>query len=286
MTATADSAGDGAKRLVVHHDDLGASHSANRAFVELSDLGIVTSGSVMVPCPWFPEMAAICRARPDLDVGVHLTLTAEFERYRWRPLTGVSDNGLTDAAGFMWPRAADVAPADPAAVEAELRAQVETALAAGIDVTHLDAHMGTAWLPQFVHIYLRLGADYRLPIVLSRDVSRMAPQGFDYAPAFERLAATGNPDFQRFVSTPFGNLAPDAAAYGRIFERVGPGLTWGAFHFTAPGDIGFCTDDAPTRLGEYDIFRSGAAADLLAAAGIETVAMRPFREAMRAGDGG
>jgi predicted glycoside hydrolase/deacetylase ChbG (UPF0249 family) len=75
------------RTLVIHHDDLGGSHSANIAFVELFDLGVVTSGSVMVPCPRFPEIAALARQRPDLDLGVHLTLTAEFPGFRWRPLT-------------------------------------------------------------------------------------------------------------------------------------------------------------------------------------------------------
>lgn len=92
------------RQLVVHHDDLGGSHAANLAFVELSELGVVTSGSVMVPCPWFPEMAAIARQRPDLDIGVHLTLTSEFPGFRWRPLTGVAPNGLTDGDGFFGPR--------------------------------------------------------------------------------------------------------------------------------------------------------------------------------------
>ena len=269
-------------RLVVHHDDLGASHSANMAFIELSDLGVVTSGSVMVPCPWFPEMAAICRDRPDLDVGVHLTLTSEFASFRWRPLTGVSPNGLTDSDGFMWREVNEARHATLAAVETELRAQIETALAAGIDVTHLDAHMGTAWQPEYVDIYLRLGEACRLPIVLTRDVHHMAPADFDYAPFFESLAGSGNPDFQRFISTPFGNLAPDATTYAGIFGEAVPGLNWGAFHFTAPGDIALYADDAPTRLAEYQIFRSGRAQELLDAAGIELVGMRGFRDAMRA----
>jgi predicted glycoside hydrolase/deacetylase ChbG (UPF0249 family) len=269
-------------QLVVHHDDLGASHSANVAFVKLFDLGVVTSGSVMVPCPWFPEMAAICRDRPDLDVGVHLTLNAEFPGFRWRPLTGVSSNGLTDRDGFMWRGIADARHADQAAVEAELRAQVETALAAGIDVTHLDAHMGTAWQPEYVDIYLRLGEVYQLPILLTRNVHDMAPPGFDYAPFFDRLTARGNPDFQRFISTPFGNLTPDATTYAGIFRDAVPGLNWGGFHFTAPGDIALYADDAPTRLAEYEIFRSGRAQELIDAAGIELVGMRGFRDAMRA----
>src|SRR5690349_18799954 len=90
------------RQMVVHHDDIAANHGTNIAFVELFDRGICTSGSVMVPCPWFPEIAKIARRKPDLDLGVHLTLNAEFGSYRWRPLTGVSDNGLTDADGYMW----------------------------------------------------------------------------------------------------------------------------------------------------------------------------------------
>ena len=87
------------RTLIVHHDDLGGSHGANLAFVELWDLGLATCGSVMVPCPWFPEIARIARKRPELDLGVHLTLTSEWDDFRWRPLTGVADNGLCDADG-------------------------------------------------------------------------------------------------------------------------------------------------------------------------------------------
>jgi predicted glycoside hydrolase/deacetylase ChbG (UPF0249 family) len=268
-------------RLVVHHDDLGASHSANMAFVELSDQGVVTSGSVMVPCPWFPELAAIARNRPDLDIGVHLTLTAEFPNFRWRPLTGVSDNGLTDTDGFMWRGVAGARNADPQAVEAEFRAQIVTALDAGIDVTHLDAHMGTAWQPEFIDIYVRLGEEFDLPIALPRNVGAMAPSGFDFTPYFDRLVSRGNPDFQRFISTPFGNGAPDAGTYAGIFGGAGPGLNWGAFHFTAPGDIAFYADDASTRMAEYEVFRSGRAMELLDAAGVELVGMRALRDAMR-----
>jgi predicted glycoside hydrolase/deacetylase ChbG (UPF0249 family) len=269
------------RTVVIHHDDLGGSHSANAAFVELFDLGIVTCGSVMVPCPWFPEIAAIARERPDLDIGVHLTLTAEFPGFRWRPLTGVKQNGLTDGDGFCWRSVAEARRADPQAVELELRAQIETALDAGIDVTHLDAHMGTAWQPEFLEIYIRLGEQFRLPIALTRDVGKMAPADADFEPAFERLAERGNPDFQRFLTTPFGNLAPDESSYAAIFGAAAPGLNWAGFHFTAPGDFAMISEDAPTRLAEYELFRSGRARTLIDAAGLELAGMRSLRDAMR-----
>ena len=272
-----------ARTLVLHHDDLGGSHGANMAFVELFDAGVVTSGTVMVPCPWFPEIAGIARQRPDLDLGVHLTLNSEFPAFRWRPLTGVSDNGLTDKDGFFWRRVADTRQhADPKAVETELRAQIETALAAGIDATHLDAHMGCAWQPEFIDIFEKLGVDYALPIGLTRDVARMAPPDYDFAPIFERLMARRNPDFQTYIVTAFGDLAPTDQVYEDIHDAITPGVNWSAFHFTSPGDFELFSDDAPTRLAEYALFRSDRIKPMQEKLGITLVGMRGYRDAMRA----
>lgn len=271
------------RQVVVHHDDLGASWSANMAFIELCEQGVVSCGSVMVPCPWFPHMAQLARDNPELDIGVHLTLTAEFDRMRWRPVTGVADNGMCDGEGFFPRRVAETRRADPAAVELELRAQVDMALEAGIDVTHLDAHMGTVWLPEFVEIYERLGADYRLPIFLPGPEDSWVEPSVALDRATERAAVRGNPKFDGVVSTPFGNLAPSAADYRAILDGAAAGLTWGAFHFTRPGDIAMISDDAPTRTAEYKIFTSGAAERTYAELGIELVGMRGFRERMRAG---
>jgi len=142
------SSNNGAKRVVIHEDDVGMSHGANTAFVELSKLGTCSSGSVMVPCPWFPEAAEIAAADPALDVGVHLTLTSEQKSYRWRPLTTPPKSaGMTDDHGYFWPTVPQARKAAPEAVEAELRAQIAVAVAAGIDPTHFDAHMGTAQMP-------------------------------------------------------------------------------------------------------------------------------------------
>lgn len=268
-------------QLVIHHDDLGASRSAHLAFPQLWDAGQISSGSVMVPCAWFPEIAAMARAHPEYDLGVHLTLTSEFELFRWRPLTGVRDNGLCDADGFFWRDVISARRADLVAVEAELRAQIDTALAAGIDMTHLDAHMGTMWYPEFVEIYEKLGADYNVPIVLARDRIAAAGGAKDYAPLLARLEQRGNPIYDAFVVTPFGNLDPKLDDYRAIFETLKPGLSYGAFHFAASGDIEMVTPDATTRIGDYEVFRSGAVKQLLAEMDIEMVGMRAVRDAMR-----
>ena len=137
--------------MIPHVDDVAVGHGANRAFVELAGKGFVTTGSVMVPCPWFPEIVALAKEQPALDLGVHLTLTSESRACRWRPIsTTARVSGLIDADGFMWPDVPALRRhAHKGAVEAECRAQIEAALAAGLDVTHLDTHMGAAAAPEF-----------------------------------------------------------------------------------------------------------------------------------------
>lgn len=269
------------RTLVVHHDDLGGSHGANLAFVELWDTGLATTGSVMVPCPWFPEIARIARERPDMDLGVHLTLTSEWDAFRWRPLTGVQDNGLCDADGFFWQRVSDARRADPAAVEAELRAQIETALAAGIDVTHLDSHMGTVWMPEFIEIFIRLGREYRVPIGLTRDLVQRGTEMTGIEQDYRALLPAGHPDLKTYVTTPFDQPVATEEHYRKMLAALVPGINFGAFHFTAPGDMEFFAPDIRLRTTEYDLFRSGIAKRLLDEAGITLAGMRGFRDAMR-----
>ena len=164
------------KRVVIHEDDVGMSHGANMAFVELSKLGTCSSGSVMVPCPWFPEAAAIAQADPSLDVGVHLTLTSEQTPYRWRPLTAPPRSaGMTDEQGYFWPDVPRARRADPVAVEAELRAQIDTALAAGIDPTHLDATWARRRCRSSPRSCAGSAQDYRVPVLLVKNLDRLQP---------------------------------------------------------------------------------------------------------------
>lgn len=275
--------------VVVHEDDVGVSHGANTALLELSRLGLCTAGSVMVPCPWFPEIAALARDNPDLDVGVHLTLNSDMRLYRWRPLTGISKGGLTDPDGYFWSEVPDVRRhASPDAVERELRAQIDAALAAGIDVTHLDCHMGTAMMPEFVAIYERLGADYDLPILIMKDyltysvmdyVGPVTTAEFDAASA--RAQQRGNPVVDLQLETPWEWPEGIEAAYRDLFARVPQGLSWLALHFNAPGDIEFIAEEAGIRTGEYEFFRSGRAGELMTEFGIEPVGVRAWRDRMR-----
>jgi chitin disaccharide deacetylase len=160
-----------AKLLVIHADDLGMSHSKNMATFEAMKQGVVTSASVMMPTPWMREAIDTAKAHPELDIGVHLTLTAEWNDYKWGPLLGadtvpslVTADGLFHATVPAFAGAADVAE-----VEAEVRAQIDLALELGLDVTHLDGHMGSLLAtPEIAVMYMRIGQEYRLPIRLHK----------------------------------------------------------------------------------------------------------------------
>jgi predicted glycoside hydrolase/deacetylase ChbG (UPF0249 family) len=153
-----------ARLMIINADDLGMCHSANEGVYDALRLGLATSASLMVPCPWAREAAARYRGE---DVGVHLTLTAEWELYRWGPITQ-SPSLLGGDGGF--PRTIEDAwdHADLDEVRRELRAQVERAILWGFDVTHLDSHMGTLQLrPEFFDVYLDLAVEFSLPLRLS-----------------------------------------------------------------------------------------------------------------------
>jgi chitin disaccharide deacetylase len=280
------------RTVVIHEDDIGMSHGSIIAFRELCAMGVCSSGSVMVPCHWFAEAAEMAAADPALDIGVHLTLNSEKKPYRWRPLTSPPTSaGLTDEAGYFW---ADVPSlrrnAAPEAVEAELRAQIDAALAAGIDVTHLDDHMGSVMAPEFVEIYARLGRDYDLPILLVKSLERFNPMtyaGSTSTEAYDRVVdearAAGDPIFDLVIETPWDRTDGAETAYPALFASIPEGLTYLALHFNAPGDFEAIEPEfAHIRTEEYGFFRSGKVPALLAEQEIAVVGMREIRDQRRA----
>src|SRR5215207_4204218 len=161
---------DNDRAVIIHTDDIGMCHASVQAFKDLWTFGTITSGAVMVPCAWFPAVAQICRENPEMDMGVHATLNAEWGVYRWSPLsTRDQASGLLDADGYFhqWHQAVyDNAKVE--AVDLEVNAQIERALSAGIDVTHVDSHMGTIMSPLFIQSYIQAAASRRLPNMLPR----------------------------------------------------------------------------------------------------------------------
>ena len=281
-------------QIVLHQDDVGMCHGANVAFSELSALGSITSGSVMVPCPWFREAAEMAAANKSLDLGVHLTLTAEKEFYRWRPLTSAGkSSGLVDDDGYLWRDVSSVRRnANVDAVALELRAQIDFALASGFDVTHLDAHMGATLAPEFCAIYIALGVEYRLPVLLTKKLSQYGPNNHITGVSDERFEGFINfaeqarqPIFDRVLETDFGrpstqSLAPDA--YQKMFTKSKTGLTFAALHPNAPGEVEVIEPNQfHVRTQEYEIFSSKDYLTWLTKNEITPIGMRELRDAMR-----
>jgi predicted glycoside hydrolase/deacetylase ChbG (UPF0249 family) len=272
------------RALILHIDDLAMCHGGNRAYLELARRGFVTCGSVMVPCPWFREIAEAAAAEPGLDLGVHLTLTSEWAHYRWRPLSTASRaSGLIDEDGYFWRDVASLrAHLVPEAAEAELRAQIELAIEAGIRPSHIDAHMAAAMLPELIDLHVRLGEDYGVVPVLPRAI-RWAPERASYARAVARLDAAGRPVIDHFRGTQPVEAAETARRYREALESLPPGVAHFALHATMPGEIeAIAPDHAGWRTREFALFDSGAVAEWCAELGIETIGYRDIQPLWRA----
>ena len=209
-----------AKLLILHADDLGVAHSVDSASLDALERGVISSASVMMPTPWVTEVAAWARAHPDHDLGLHLTVTSEWESYRWGTVAPSSEvPTLLDSAGTLARDTRTVAErAAPAQVERELRAQVERALAMGLRPTHLDSHMGALFTtPALYATFARVARAYRLPFLAAR-----GPDG--------RLPADVRPDRDVVLDTVIqaGPQVPPGrwkAFYVDAVRNLKPGLT-------------------------------------------------------------
>jgi hypothetical protein len=157
-----------AKKLLIRCDDIGMSHSVNMAAKELIEEGLIFSASVMFPCAWYQEAVDILKDHPEISVGVHLTLNAEWKNYRWGPVAGKDNvSSLVDDNGFFFPSRSAFFSNNPKLdeVEIELRAQIERAVKSGLKISYLDYHMGTAVdTPDLRLIVEKLASAYGLGI--------------------------------------------------------------------------------------------------------------------------
>ncbi len=278
-----------AKLLIIHADDIGVSRSQNVATEKAYESGAITSGSVMVPCPWFPDFAAYYREHPGLDVGIHITLTAEWDYYKWG---GISPAGeipsLLDENGHFYPTVEAVAQhAVPAEVEKEVRAQIQRAMALGIKPTHLDTHMGTVLvIPQLAPIYLKLGKEYGLPLLLPREYLQMAPADQRDALAAQYVLLDGLYMVDRPDST---KTWPQQ--YGEMIAKMGPGLNQLIVHLALDDtEMRAVTINHPDfgsawRQRDLDFVTSAAFKQMLKAHDIKLVSWGQIRDAMRAPPG-
>jgi predicted glycoside hydrolase/deacetylase ChbG (UPF0249 family) len=279
--------------VIIHTDDIGMCHASVRAFKDLWKFGTITSGAVMVPCPWFPSVARMCRENPEIDMGVHATLNSEWEAYRWSPLsTRDQASGLLDAEGYFhqW-QPAVYDNAKPDAVDVEVNAQIERALAAGIDVTHVDSHMGTILSPLFIQSYIQAAATRLLPNMLPRtDAKGMEIMGIDanalqvYEPIMQQLVKIGVPMLEGLISMPLNEPHGQMETAKDLLGNLPAGITHFVLHPSIDtAELRSIALDWESRVANYNTFMSDELKKFIESEDIKLIGYRQIRNAMRSG---
>jgi chitin disaccharide deacetylase len=276
------------KYLIIHADDAGMSHSVNRATIEAMERGIVSSASILVPPAWFPEFADYARKHPEKDYGIHLTLTSEWEFYRWGPVAPREQvPSLVDARGYLWHNVGLVMQHVKAEeAEIELRSQINRARQFGVPLSHLDTHMGALFSrPDLMEVYVKLGLEFDLPVLFIREIS--PPVAREY-PA---LASRGQVMIERLKSRRFPLLdnigqfydgdshEERHKSYINFLRDLPAGVSELIIHCGYDDEeLRAITDSAPRRDGDRRIFTDPATIALVKDLGIEVINWKQFRE--------
>jgi predicted glycoside hydrolase/deacetylase ChbG (UPF0249 family) len=270
------------KLLILHADDLGVAHSENAASISALEKGPLNSASIMVPCPWFSEIASYARKNNSLDFGVHLTLNSEWKNYKWGPITpGDSVSTLVNQNGYFYSSVDSLLNyADPKEVEIELRNQVKKAYKFGIDLTHLDAHMGApVSTPDFAAAYIKIGKEYGLPVLLDSRVYAMDHDGI-------KSHIDGNTIIvDHILAMDPGSYQQGAKKfYSELLRNLEPGLTFLLFHAAYDNAemqavaIDHSAYGSEWRQADYDFLMSEECAEIIKAQNIKMVTWRELRD--------
>ena len=278
----------GTKLLILHADDLGVAHAENQASFAALQAGPVNSASIMVPCPWLPEVARFARATPGVDLGLHLTLTSEWRDYKWSP-TAPRDSvsSLVDSLGYFYDNCADMAKyARLGDIERELRAQIQKALAMGIRPTHLDSHMGCLFFnvehPEYLALYLRLGREFGIPAMIAQNMIEQFPETLRKVVGpkdlvVDNVVTAAPEDFKNGM----------AAYYERTLRGLKPGINVLLMHLAYQGAEmeGVAVEHpdwgAEWRQADFDYFSSEACRKTLAETGIRLITWREVGQLMK-----
>lgn len=289
-----------ARAIILNADDFGMCHAANRAIIGLLREGRLDSATVMTPCGWAPEALDFAREHPDVDVGVHLVLTSEWRRYRWRPLTGAATS-LVDADGWFPATVREVEEqADSGEVAAEIVAQLDAALAAGVDVTHLDNHMGSVYgletgrhfLEPVLELAAARGLPFRLPRVMDDPALPPPPEKLRQQ-AIAIVDALGVVIPDRLWTHPFplaGEGTPEQETYEQVrdgflalLRAAQPGVTELYLHPMVDDDELRATVDfaAPKRGYELRLLADPVVSRVIHEEGLIRVGWRALRDVQR-----
>jgi len=265
----------GSRVLILHVDDMGMSFDSNEGGIAALTKGVSTSCSVMMPCPWVPGFVHWLKNNPNIDAGLHLTLTSEWKDYRWGPVAGKNNvPGLVDNEGDLWPSVEAViihATADE--VEKEIRAQLERARAMGFEPTHLDTHMGTLFgTPAFTERYIKVGIENHIPIMLPGGHDVLIQKQMHFPDAFvqqirqagKTLWEAGLPVLDDLENNSYDWKIPDdiknddaklqvfkTQKYIAAIKSLKPGVTMMIMHCTATTEVfKHISDSGPVRRGD------------------------------------
>jgi len=263
----------GSKVLILHVDDVGMSWDSNQGAFQAIEKGVASSLSVMMPCAWVPGFVHYLKDHPQLDAGLHLTLTSEWTDYRWSPLTGkTASPGLVDSEGAFWPSVDEVIKhASANEVEAEIRAQLDRAKTMGFTPTHLDSHMGTLFSSgEFMQRYIKVGIENKIPVMFPGGHNTMIGKSFA-AEQMTQLRQVGQSiwnaglpvlddlhnvsyDWKYSIDTNLSDADHQKFATGKYIESIKElksGLTMVIMHCTKPSDVfSSISDSGKTRKGD------------------------------------
>lgn len=280
---------------IFHADDIGMCHASVAAYRNLVDFGLLSSAATMVPCAWFEETAVYCTdtqtAQPNLDMGVHMTLTSEWATYRWKPISTLDPaSGLLDEAGFFHRTSQAVAEqAQPAAVQQEIVAQLDHALAAGIDVTHIDSHMGSIFAAPFLEGYVKLAWERRLPaLMLRQDELSFRQRGFDTGTAVmlmrqqQALEAHGFPILDNLTMMSLREPDDRLAQVKQAINALPAGVSYFIIHPAVDTpELRAIAPDWRCRVGDYETFTDERLRRYVADSGLHAIGYRTLRDLMR-----
>jgi len=279
---------ENARVVILHADDIGMCQSSVDAYADLLEFGIMSSAATMAPCPWFPAAAEFFRAQqsnPRFDIGVHCTLNSEWNSFRWRPLSTLDpQTGLLDAAGYFHSLAEPTQRlANPDAVEKELAAQVKGALAAGLDVTHMDTHMLTLFHPRLLPPYLRVAQKFRLPaFVLRPDHAWHSELPKNVRALLRRAEQRGMPTFDHFAALDLANHKNRLQEAQRALDALPVGLSALVFHPCRDGaEVRAMAPDWKCRVADYKLFLNEKFRQMLIESGVHVIGYRVLRDTMR-----
>lgn len=277
--------------VILHADDIGMCHATVQAYADLLEFGLLSSAAVMMPCPWALSAAEVCRANPQADMGVHLTLTCEWPVYRWGPLsTRNQTSGMIDSDGYFYRTSAEVQQNSAAeAVSVELEMQIQSALKAGIDVTHVDTHMGSVVSAEYLPIFIANALKYDLiPAYFRWDADRLRGMGYSdetIAAALEAIRLLVEhevPLLDHMQSMPLDDAWGDddrVALFKDKLRALEPGITHFIIHPAADTpELRAIAGDWRGRVGDYQLLLREDVRDFIHAEGIHIIGYKTLRE--------